>query len=79
MKDIESNIGEYLPKYDIYIQYLPLPQRVFGTSTTVRCDPVAFVNSEQTESRKIIACAHEIVHIQRGDLFKDSHITELEK
>ena len=79
MKEMESNIGEYLPKYDVYIQYLPMPQRVFGTSTTVRCDPVAFVNSEQTESMKILACAHEIDHIRRGDLYRDADITELEK
>lgn len=73
-----DNIGEYLPKYDVYIQYLPLPARVDAGVTTVRAEPVAIVNIDLDDLEKLRAIAHEIAHLLRGDLHRDEDIRRLE-
>ena len=74
-----SNTGEYLPKYDVYIQYLRLPKTVGGFSTKVRCEPVAAIGEGLTDEEKLLAIWHEILHILRGDLDRDADIEELEE
>lgn len=77
--EANSNTGEYLPKYDVYIQYMQLPAAVSGSATLVRCEPVALINEDLSEQEKIRACAHEIRHIKDGDLGKDAPVSELER
>ena len=79
MKDIGSNTGEYLAKYDTYIQYMNLPYTVNGSATKVRCEPVAVVNLDHPVSRRIRTCAHEIRHFRDGDLDRDADVDSLEK
>lgn len=77
MTQIE-NTGEYLPKYDVYIQYLPLPNSVDGAVTTIRCESVIFVNMERSNFEKLVAITHEIRHILFGDLERDGSICDIE-
>lgn len=73
-----SNIGEYLPKYDVYIQYLPFPESVDGSIASVRCEPVILINMSRGDWEKLIAIWHEILHLLRGDLYQDGNILDLE-
>jgi len=79
MKPTDSNNGEYLARYDVYIQYMQLPASVDGSATRVRCEPVALINEALPDREKIRACAHEIRHIRNGDLDRDAPVSELEK
>ena len=74
-----NTIGEYLPKYDLYINYTTLPDAVRGCITTVRGEPVAVINVELNDSEKIRAIWHEILHLLRGDLNREDDIRELER
>lgn len=73
-----ENTGEYLPKYDVYIQYVSLPRPVEGSAAKVRCEPVAVINDSLTDEEKLLAIWHEILHILRGDLDRDADIQQLE-
>ena len=74
-----NTLGEYLPKYDLYINYTALPDAVRGCITTVRGEPVAVINVELNDSEKIRAIWHEILHLLRGDLNREDDIRELER
>lgn len=62
------NTGEYVARYDIYLQYVDLPSSVNGSCTTVDGEPVALINRDKPVRVRIRAAAHEIRHIRRGDL-----------
>lgn len=72
------NTGEYLPQYDVYIQYVKLPRSVKGSAAKVRGEPVAVINDSLTEDEKLLAICHEIIHLVRGDLDRDADIRTLE-
>ena len=75
----KSNTGEYVARYDTYIQYLQLPASVRGAVTTVGGETIALINEQLPDQEKIRACAHEIRHVTRGDLDRDGDIKELER
>lgn len=76
--DEYGNTGEYLPQFDVYIQYVALPRSVEGSAAKVRCEPVAVINDSLTDEEKLLAIWHEILHILRGDLDRDADIQQLE-
>lgn len=77
MEEIRNN-GEYLPQYDVYIQYVKLPRSVEGSAAKVRGEQVAVINDSLTEEEKLLAIWHEILHLIRGDLDRDADIRTLE-
>ena len=70
--------GEYLAKYDLYLQYMPMPGTVRGSITTVDGEPVALINMDLGDWDKLIAVWHEVLHHLRGDLRADADIRQLE-
>ena len=74
-----SNTGEYLARYDIYLQYVALPSSVDGSCTTVDGEPVALINMDKPVRVRILAAAHEIRHIRRGDLVRFRRIRSIER
>ena len=71
-------MSEYLPKYDMYIQYERLPGSVRAFLTYINGDPVAVVNADKTDVVKIKAIAHEIRHDARGDMGSGVVVREAE-
>lgn len=79
MKSIGSNCGEYLARYDVYLQYVDLPPSVGGSCTTVDGEPVALINIGRPVRDRIRAAAHEILHIRRGDLDRCRCVRRIER
>ena len=74
-----SNTGEYLARYDLYLQYVDLPSSVDGSCTTVDGEPVALINREKELPDRIRAVAHEIRHVRRGDLARFRRVRSVER
>ena len=78
-RDPLSNCGEYLARYDVYLQYVDLPPSVGGSCTTVDGEPVALINLGKPVRERIRAAAHEILHIRRGDLARCRCVRRVER
>lgn len=73
-------MSEYLPKWDVYMRYEPLPASVHGFACVGQgaegVDQIAVINEELTGDALLDACAHEIAHHVDGDRFKDDQTLE---
>lgn len=74
-------VVEYLAKWDAMLclaENLPLSVRAFVVRTA-DCSYCIVINAALSESAKRRAVQHELRHIERGDLFSDSPVSELER
>ena len=74
------SMSEYLPRWDVYVRYDPLPAAVDGFATVAEgaegIDQVAVVNDRLEGDDLVDATAHEVDHLVNGDRFRDEEPLE---
>lgn len=71
--------SEYLPREDCRVTICKLPPHVKGLCTVKGTEELILINEDLSDDAKLEVLAHELRHLQRGDLYNEEPVSSIER